>query len=324
MRFFAWLGVVLLLVTFVGCKQAPKEEKKPDPKSFVLITNHAAKEVAAAAESVAGKMEATSIKKVEGTTAADQVAALKEAEGSDGVAIDCIPTPEVAAAIAELVGKGVPVVTYYSDCPPAGDKGRTAFVGADLGYVGKLAASTLQQQIGPDGGLVAVISGPETPVLMAIEAGIADFLDQPKMTVKGPERAALSAGGVEAAIQKILGEESSIAGWIIINPAAVPTGEVNPLARLGTARVVLLCGTEEGLKTADENKIVLAPQFAVYGQMAIQMLHGITRKHTVFSSVLHVDPQVVTLSNVEKMTAELKDIQAGEKIVPVVPAKPLK
>ncbi len=324
MRFLAWVSVLVLLVTFVGCKQPPKEAKKPDPKNFVLITNHAAKEVSAAAESVAGKMEVTSIKKVEGTTAAGQVAALKEAQGADGVAIDCIPTPEVAAAVAELVGKGVPVVTYYSDCPTVGEVGRTCFVGADLGYVGKLAAATLLEQIGEDGGLVAVISGPETPVLKAIEVGIADFLDQPRVTVKGPERAALSAGGVEAAIQKVLGEESSIAGWIIINPAAVPTGEVNPLAKLGTARVVLLSGTEAGLKAADENKIVLAPQFAVYGQMAIQMLHGITRKHTVFSSVLHVDPQVVTLSNVEKMTADLEAIQAGEKIVPVVPARPLK
>ena len=324
MRFFAWVSVLILFVTLVGCEQAPKKEKEPDPKSFVLITNHAAKEVSAAAESIAAKIKATSVKVVEGTTAASQVAALKEAASSDGVAIDCIATPEVAAAIAELVGRGVPVVTYYSDCPPVADKGRTAFVGSDLGYVGKLAASTLLDQIGEDGGLVVVISGPETPDLKAIEAGIADFLDLPKVTVKAPQRAALSPGGVEAAIQAVLGEESSIAGWIIINPAAAPTGQANPLAKLGQARVVLLSGTEEGLEAADKNKIVVAPPFAVYGQMVVRMLDSMARYHTVFADVSHVDPQVVTLSNLDRRMAELKAVRAGEKIIPVISAEPLK
>ena len=104
----------------------------------------------------------------------------------------------------------------------------------------------------------------------------------------------------------------------------MPSGEANPLAKLGEARVVLLSGSEEGLKAADKNKIVVAPPFAVYGQMVVRMLDSMARHHTVFSNVSHVDPQLVTLSNLDQRMAELKAVRAGQKIIPVISAEPLK
>ncbi len=322
MRFLACVSAMVMLVVGVGCQQKQPPAPKPEAKSFVVITRYAPNEVTAAAESMKAKLEGTSIKIVSGATAEEQVAALTEAAASDGVAIDAIPTPEVAAAMAALAAKKIPVVTFYSDCPPVAGNGRNTFIGADLAYVGRKIAATMVEKIGPDGGLVAVISAPETPAQLALEKGIVQFLDQPKFSVKGPERANASEGGVQAAIDKVMAEESSIAGWILINPAAEPTGESNPLAKLGAARAVLLTGTVAGMKVVDENKVVVAPQMAAMAQMAVRVLDDMARRKTLFPEVMTVDPDVVILSNMEKMTEKVKSIQSGATLVPVYPDNP--
>ncbi|MBN2583012.1 MAG: substrate-binding domain-containing protein [Planctomycetes bacterium] len=322
MRFLACVSAMVMLVAFVGCEQKQPPPKKPEAKSFVIITNHAAQEVTAAATSMKAKLDGTSITVSEGTTAEQQVAALKQAESSDGVAIDAIATPEVAAAIAALAEKKIPVVTYYSDCPPVGTLGRSTFIGADLTFVGRMVASAMAEKIGPDGGLVAVISAPETPGQLALEKGITQFLDQPKFSVKGPERANVSEGGVQAAIDKVMAEENSVAGWILINPAAEPTGEGNPLAKLATSRAVLLSGTVAGMKVVDENKVVVAPPFAAMGQMVVRVLDAMVRNKTPFPETMSVDADVVTLSNMESMTETTKAIESGAKVVPVYPDRP--
>jgi ABC-type sugar transport system substrate-binding protein len=323
MRFLACVSaVVMLVVAAVGCQRKQPPAAKPEAKSFVVITRYAPNEVTAAAESMKAKLEGTSIKIVSGATAEEQVAALKEAETSDGVAIDAVATPEVAAAIAALAAKKIPVVTFYSDCPPVGGIGRNTFIGTDLTYVGRKIAATMVEKIGPDGGLVAVISTPETPTQAALEQGILQFLDQPTFSVKGPERANVSEGGVQAAIDKVMAEESSIAGWILINPAAEPTGDSNPLAKLGAARVVLLASSVAGMKVVDENKIVVAPQMAAMAQMAVRVLDDMARRKTLFPEIMTVDPDVVTLTNMEKMTEKVKSIQSGATLVPVYPDRP--
>lgn len=322
MRFLARVSAMVVLVAFMGCQQEQPPVKKPEAKNFVVITRFASSEVTSAAESMKAKLEGTSIKIVSGSTAEEQVAALNDAGSSDGVAIDAIATPDVAAALAALADKGVPVVTYYSDCPPVGGKGRRVFIGADLGYVGRMVASAMVEKLGPDGGLVAVISAPETPGQLALEQGVVQFLDQPKFTVKGPERANVSEGGVQAAIDKVLAEEGGVSGWILINPAAEPTGEGNPLAKLGSARVVLLAGTVAGMKAVDENKVVVAPPMAAMGQMAVRVLNDMARSKTLFPEVIRVEPEVVTLSNMERMADRAKAIQTGATMVPVFPDYP--
>lgn len=59
------------------------------------------------------------------------------AEGTDGVVIIGLNTPEIAEKLRQLTASGIPVVTANSDIP---DSGRLAFVGSDAYRAGWMAA----------------------------------------------------------------------------------------------------------------------------------------------------------------------------------------
>jgi LacI family transcriptional regulator len=68
---------------------------------------------------------------------------------AQGLILFCQRHPAILAAIAEVVARGVPVVTIASDLPEAG---RTAYVGADNYQVGQTAAllTSLMRPAGPE------------------------------------------------------------------------------------------------------------------------------------------------------------------------------
>ena len=74
----------------------------------------------------------------------------------DGVALVALDHPRVKAAIDDLAGRGVAVVTLVSDVPRSA---RTRFVGIDNSAAGRTAASLMGRFLPGRAGTVAVIAG---------------------------------------------------------------------------------------------------------------------------------------------------------------------
>ena len=64
--------------------------------------------------------------------------------GSDGVCLKARDVPEVRQAIAGLVGRGIPVVTIFTDCLTSG---RTAYAGLDNERAGRTAARLVSRVV---------------------------------------------------------------------------------------------------------------------------------------------------------------------------------
>jgi len=86
-------------------------------------------------------------------TALEQVIVKKPA----GIAITCINPNALAIPIKNAINLGIPVVTFDADSP---ESGRYSFLGTDNESAGTIAAEALNEQIGPQGGEVAIITLP--------------------------------------------------------------------------------------------------------------------------------------------------------------------
>jgi ribose transport system substrate-binding protein len=86
-------------------------------------------------------------------TALEQVIAKKPA----GIAITCINPNALAIPIKNAINSGIPVVTFDADSP---ESGRYSFLGTDNEAAGIIAAKALNEQIGSQGGEVAIITLP--------------------------------------------------------------------------------------------------------------------------------------------------------------------
>jgi ABC-type sugar transport system, periplasmic component len=86
-------------------------------------------------------------------TALEQVIAKKPA----GIAITCINPNALAIPIKKAIESGIPVVTFDADSP---ESGRYSFLGTDNESAGIIAVKALNEQIGPEGGEVAIITLP--------------------------------------------------------------------------------------------------------------------------------------------------------------------
>jgi ribose transport system substrate-binding protein len=84
-------------------------------------------------------------------TALEQVIAKRPA----GIAITCINPDAFKVPIKEAIAAGIPVVTFDADSP---DSGRYSFLGTNNEYSGKVAAETLSELLGNQGGEVAIIT----------------------------------------------------------------------------------------------------------------------------------------------------------------------
>ncbi|UCI32088.1 LacI family DNA-binding transcriptional regulator [Mesorhizobium sp. B4-1-4] len=76
----------------------------------------------------------------------------------DGLAVNVIDDPLVRTCLAEVAAKK-PVFTLVSDLP---DIGRIAYIGANGGAEGRVAGELMGRFVGPQGGQVLLISGPES------------------------------------------------------------------------------------------------------------------------------------------------------------------
>ncbi|SKA83146.1 monosaccharide ABC transporter substrate-binding protein, CUT2 family [Clostridium sp. USBA 49] len=86
-------------------------------------------------------------------TILEQIIAKKPA----GIAISCINPDALAAPINKAVDLGIPVVTFDADSPKSK---RYSTLATDNEYAGYVAAKTLSEQIGEDGGEVVIITLP--------------------------------------------------------------------------------------------------------------------------------------------------------------------
>lgn len=86
-------------------------------------------------------------------TALEQVIAKKPA----GIAVTSINPNALDAPIKKAIAAGIPVVTFDADSPSSG---RYSFLATNNEYAGEIAARTLSEQIGSEGGEVIVITFP--------------------------------------------------------------------------------------------------------------------------------------------------------------------
>jgi ribose transport system substrate-binding protein len=86
-------------------------------------------------------------------TILEQVIAKKPA----GIAVSCINPDALAAPIKKAIDLGIPVVTFDADSPKSG---RKSFLATGNEFAGFTAAEALVDQIGPEGGQVAIITLP--------------------------------------------------------------------------------------------------------------------------------------------------------------------
>lgn len=86
-------------------------------------------------------------------TTLEQIIATKPA----GIAVSAINPDALAVPIKQAIAEGIPVVTFDADSP---ESGRYAFLGTGNEYAGEVAAKALDEQIGPEGGEVVIITLP--------------------------------------------------------------------------------------------------------------------------------------------------------------------
>jgi ribose transport system substrate-binding protein len=94
-------------------------------------------------------------------------------EGIDGIALSPDPTPEVAQAIDEAVGQGIPVVTFDADLPRSR---RQAFIGTNAKDFGRTLGASVKRWKQKGGRFVILTADPSLPNLSERIAGIRDAL----------------------------------------------------------------------------------------------------------------------------------------------------
>lgn len=338
MRVLALVGLVALMVVGVGCQQQAEAPKPPKARTFALITMVESELVATGAKQA--KERGTTLQLSEARTAAEQVKLLNEiaaAKTVDGVAIDCVASAEVSAAVAKCVQAGIPVVTYNGDClgaertglesktQKAADPGRHSFVGTRLEEVGRIIGYQVFVRLRDNaggGGVVAVISGPDAPNQALIEKGIKDYLDgMPDITLRDPVRPDVKPDAVAQAVRTVQQQESNVAAWIILNPAAVPDAEAAPLAGLGDQEVVMLSSHKAAFDVVGPEKVdvLVSLPFAEYGSAVVQILDGVTRRLALYPNTVHFGPAVVTIDKLEDAKKHRQRILSGEAKATVIP-----
>jgi ribose transport system substrate-binding protein len=79
------------------------------------------------------------------------------AKRPSGIAVSCINPDALASPIKKAIDLGIPVVTFDADSP---NSGRYSSLATNNEYAGEVAAETLSNLIGEDGGEVVIISLP--------------------------------------------------------------------------------------------------------------------------------------------------------------------
>lgn len=341
MRLLALVSVVAVALLAPGCEQKPEPPKKAESKTFEFISVFP-DPVLVAKGADSAKAEGTTVKVTATKSAEDQVRELQRiasSGGIDGVAIECIPTAEVTAAVAKCFQAGVPVVTFGSDCfvqlasaieSPAvkagAVTGRQSFVGMPLSEVGNTLAGLLVTRLGKTRGVVVVL-GFDHPSFKAIEdAAVACLKNIPDLQVKGPIHVANTEAAVKEAVDAAIREEKNIQGWVILNPAAATKADAAPLAAIGTVPVVLFSASPEAYDSVGETKLainVVSIPYVQCAQVAVQMLDGLTRDGLSYSDMYPVPLLVVKPETLAAVKAALD----GQAVAPAVPSggpKPLR
>lgn len=312
----------VLFAFAAGCGEqaaTDAQSKPPEPKRFAVIARWAKSTVEAGAEAAAEKLPGDiTVTVVQKGAADEQVAELKRlasAGGVDGIAIDCVSSPEVTAAISEVRAAGIPVVTYNSDAPGAdptnlmttGDvpeMARNSYVGCSLDEMGRMMGTALFQEMGGVRGTIAVIGAPadQFPNLKIVEDAARAVLDGvPDVNLLETVRPNVAPDEVASAMQQIRGQYQGIRAWLILNPAAAPDATAAPLGD-ATNSIVVMLGLTEGALAAvapDKVDILVAPPMVEYGAAVIEMLTGITRKFNNYPDTYYIGAVVVDVNSAE-------------------------
>jgi len=324
MRLLALVGVVVLTLCTPGCQQKAETPKAPVAKTFKFIAVLSEGQVKAGVESA--KNAASNCEVLFTKTAEEQVSLLEKfaSGGVDGIAIECIPSPEVSAAVKKCFEKGVPVVAFGGDCvvPDAGPlmpeglavrpaTGRQSIIGASPAHLGTVMAAELAKTIPSSDAKVqynvTVISF-DHPSIRPIEDAAVAYLktayvgDNVSIVVRDPVRVAGSETAIADAVKAAIA--SGTDGWLILNPVAA-ANKGAALADIVKGSVVTLAVQADDIDSyllgdriqkAVSVKVVLVP-YVAYGQVAVQMLDGITREHLNYADVYPVPLTIVDSGN---------------------------
>jgi len=156
----------------------------------------------------------------------------------DGIAVSVSNANTLTPIINEVVGRGVPVVTFDSDAP---DSARFAYFGTDNYEAGRQLMDELVKAM-PDGGAVAVLTGSiNAPNLNARVRGVTDVIDEHENITlqKVYDNPSEDAKRAVEIIEQAQGANPQIAGWAMVGGWALYTD--NALDKIkGKAVVVSL------------------------------------------------------------------------------------
>jgi ABC-type sugar transport system substrate-binding protein len=268
---------------------------------------------------------------------------IASAGGVDGVAIECIASPDVTAAVEKCFEAGIPVVTFGTDCQVAlknrvvsqaaqvsAATGRQSFIGSSANEIGAALGHRLVTALGREPKGTVVVISTEHPNFRAVEEVVVAYLKSVRgLSVKGPERVGEDPAAVTQALTKALGEDRSVIGWVILNSAAVPTGEAAPLAAAAKMPVVVLSSNPTAMEAVGDrvSAAVIVP-YLQYGEVAVQMLDGLTRERRFYTDVYPVPLTVVhSAATLAKAKTLYEDLQSGKFVAPAASAagpKPLR
>ena len=192
-----------------------------------------------------------------------------QAQRADGVAFMALEHPLVHAAVAEIVARGVPVLTLISDLSPGQ---RTAYVGLDNRAAGRTAGLLIGRFVGERAGKIALIAGSRSyRAHEEREMGFLHIIEEmfPSLTVVGLREGHDDAAQNYRQARRLLAQHPDIVGLYNIGGGADGIGRALREAQrerfvtfvghglTPDTRALLIDGTMDAAITQDHRIMVL-------------------------------------------------------------------
>lgn len=218
----------------------------------------------------------------------------------DGIAIVALDHPRVRAAIDELVGAGVIVVTLVSDVPSSR---RAHYVGIDNIAAGRTVGSLIGRFLGPRKGKVAIVAGSlslrdHSERLFGVQQVISS--EYPNIELIPPVEGRDDDIHNNLLTRKLLDDNPDLIG--LYNIGAGTTGIGQALIETGRARGVVFVGHD--LTPQTRRFLLLGVMDAVISQnpghearSATRILQGLSRQEPIIAEQEYIGIDIVIRDN---------------------------
>lgn len=192
--------------------------------------------------------------------------------GVQAIAISCSDATKVTAAIDKAVDQGIAVACFDSDAPKSK---RFVFHGVDDVECGKQVAKELAEQLGPNGGKIAILAGNQTaPNLQARVRGVREGLSgNTKIQILDVYYHKETAQDAAAKVQEVQTANPDIAGWAMIGGWPLFSDALMNW-KPGEVKIVAVDALPAQLKYAEKGivQVLLAQRVYDWGHRSVELL----------------------------------------------------